>query len=112
MTEDELDKLFDVFYENAPYDYVLSVSERKPKMVKGLCSYDEKVCVVFSPQSYLGALYTVLHELAHAIIQHQTHSDVWEKKFVELLTKYDFPRDLALNQGTIYGPNVKEYANA
>jgi len=108
LSEAEEDILTDIFYNEAPYDYVIAFEPSKPKLYKGFCSYDDKGCVVLTKQDYYEALETVLHEIAHARIQHRTHSDVWEKELVRLLDKYSFPRDL-VGKNTIMGPNVKAY---
>jgi hypothetical protein len=108
LTLDQITDLMDLFYDEAPYDYVLVVEKKKRKYYKGSCAYDGKVCYVYGPDNYYEALETILHELAHARIQHTTHSDVWEKELVRLLTKYKFPRYLAGNN-VIVGPNVRKY---
>lgn len=109
MNEEQLENLTNIFYLEAPYDYVLQITDKKSKHLLGVCLYQEKLCVIFGPNSYIDALITALHELAHARIQHQTHSDTWEKEFVRLLTKYKVsPLNVKLHSH-IMGPNVKEY---
>jgi hypothetical protein len=108
LSEAEEAILTGIFYREAPYDYVITFEPSKPKSYKGFCAYDTKDCVVLTKQGYFEALETMLHEIAHARIQHRTHSDVWEKELVRLLTKYKFPRDL-VSKDTIMGPNVKAY---
>lgn len=108
LSEEQEDILTGIFYKEAPYNYVLSFDPEKPAGYKGLCSYDEQVCVVYgNTEDYYDALETMLHEIAHARIQ-KTHTDEWEKELVRLLTKYNFPRHLA-GRGTIMGPNVRAY---
>ena len=85
-----------------------SFDAKKQKHYKGMCVYDEQICVIFGADDYYEALETMLHEVAHARIQHKTHSDVWEKELVRLLTKYKFPRHL-VGKNTIMGPNVRRY---
>lgn len=109
MTDEELEKLVDIFYENSPYDYVLEISPRKPKFYRGVCTYSVKVCTIFSPQNYMDALWVTLHELAHANIQHTTHSEAWDKEFTRLLNKYEYPRNLVSVQAEAIGPNLRQY---
>jgi len=109
MDDDNLDQLMEIFYENAPYDYVLSFSERKPARLRGLCSYENKVCLVFKEETYLDALWVMLHELAHSLIQHKTHSEPWDRKFAELLEQYDYPKNLVSTQAEAIGPNLRKY---
>jgi hypothetical protein len=108
LNEEQIDTLMGIFYAEAPYDYVIAFDPSKPKLYKGLCDYTTKVCLVLTKQNYFEALETLLHEIAHARIQHRTHSDVWEKELVRLLDKYKFPRHLA-GKNTIVGPNVQKY---
>lgn len=108
MNENELDKLVGVFYDNAPYDYVLTVENHKRKYLYGMCIYDKKACILFAPESYNEALFTMLHEIAHARVQHKTHSETWEKEFVQLLKKYDFPKYQARTMAPM-SANMKEW---
>jgi hypothetical protein len=108
LTEYQIDSLMDVFYKEAPHDYTITFETKKRKHVKGACFYAEKVVVIFGFFDYYEALETILHEVAHANIQHRTHSDVWEKELVRLLIKYNFPRDLA-GRNTVVGPNERKY---
>jgi hypothetical protein len=107
LSEAEEAILTGIFYREAPYDYVLSFEPKKQKHYKGMCVYDEKVCIIFGADDYYGALQTMLHEIAHARTQ-KSHTDLWEKELVRLLDKYNFPRHLA-GEGTVMGPNVKAY---
>lgn len=109
MLQNEIEELEEIFYSEAPYDYALSIIDRKSKYVHGACFYDEKMCAIFGPDTYDEALFTMLHEIAHARIQHKTHSDVWEKEFVYLLGKYKVSAKTVKNMRTIHGPNVREY---
>lgn len=108
LTIDQITDLMDIFYDEAPYDYVLVVEKRRRKHFLGSCEYTKKMCYIYGPDDYYQALDVILHEIAHARIQHRTHSDVWEKEFVRLLTKYKFPRHLA-GRDSIIGPNVRKY---
>ena len=110
MNEEERDEIEGIFYDEAPYDFVLHFSNRKPGVVRGLCSYDTKICTLFRADTYLDALFVVLHELAHARIQHRTHSETWEAEFVRLLDKYEYPRNLVTRQAEAMGPNLRRYA--
>lgn len=115
MTEDELDNLFDIFYSEAPYDYVLTIKEKAPPKVRGwtisgYCDYTDKMVVLFMNNSYLDSLDTIMHELAHANIQHRTHSDVWEKEYIRLVRKYEIPQEI-VGHNDIIGPNAREYIN-
>lgn len=109
MNENEIEHLEDIFYTEAVYDYVLVIEKRKRKYFYGSCNYDGKVCYIYGPENYMSALFTMLHEIAHARIRHTTHSDVWEKEFVRLLHKYKFPKNVNTIGSHIMGPNVKEY---
>ena len=108
MDENELDKLTGIFYNEAPYDYVLTINSKKRKRLRGVCIYALKACVVFAPESYNEALFTMLHEIAHARVQHKTHSETWEKEFVQLLRKYNFPRYQAAAMAPS-SPNMRKW---
>jgi predicted metal-dependent hydrolase len=108
LTLEQITELMDIFYNEAPHDYVIVFEKKKRKKVKGSCLYSEKICYLYGSYDYYESLEVILHEVAHARIQHKTHSDVWEKELVRLLTKYKFPRQLA-GKNTVIGPNVKKY---
>jgi hypothetical protein len=87
------------------------IEPKKRASVRGLCSYQEKVCVLYGEDEYYGALIVMLHEIAHARIQHQTHSLVWETEFARLLRKYNYPKEMVAQQTDRIGPALKEYVN-
>ena len=111
MTEDEIDRLYDIFYNEAPYDYILAIEPKKQRFYLGACFYDEKICRIFGPDTYDRALFTMFHEIAHARIQHKTHSAMWAKEFVKLLKLYKYPKDLAAQYG-IMEPNILQYISS
>jgi hypothetical protein len=108
LKDSEIDKLTEIFYQEAPYDYILSIEIRKNKHYRGACFYQEQICRLFGPDNYIEALFTMLHEIAHARIQHKTHSDMWAKEYVRLLRRYQFPKDEAKRLG-ILEPNLLAY---
>lgn len=109
MNETEQDRLEDIFFLEAPYDYVLTFSNKRPKNVLGSCFLGPKIIEVYHKNSYFDCLWTILHELAHANMSNVTekHSDIWEKEFVRLLTKYKFPQNEIPTD--ILGPNLREW---
>jgi predicted metal-dependent hydrolase len=100
-----------IFYNEAPYNYVLSIEPNRPKSpIHGLCVYETKLCIVYEMDDFDVAFMVMLHELAHANIQHKTHSDTWEKEFVRLLKKHKISPVLVKSKWVgIYGPNLREY---
>ena len=110
MNETELDFLTQVFYTNAPYDYSLEITDKRDKHYHGLCQPDAKVCVLFKPDSFKSAMFTLLHELAHARMN-KGHTYLWEREFVSLLKKYKFTPDEVLNLTSQIGPAMKEWIN-
>lgn len=111
LTDDEIDRLYEIFINEAPYDYILSIEIKKKKYYRGACFYQEKICRLFGPDNYIEALFTMLHEIAHARIQHKTHSDMWAKEFVFLLKKYRYPKDKAESLGVLE-PNLLQYIHS
>lgn len=109
MNDSELDKLMGIFYTEAPYDYIIDPDEKHVKGSHGWCDYQTKICNVWIGDTYERALFIMFHELAHANIQHKTHSDTWEKEFVRLLEKHKYPREVAKSFNYIEGPNFKEW---
>ena len=109
LTEDQEEELSDIFYAEAPFDFVLTFSKKKHPDVNGVCVYEDKICTILGAEEYKTALITLLHELAHARIQHKTHSDTWEKEFVRLLAKYNVERSYSAFAHTIIGPNIRRY---
>lgn len=112
MNEEEIDKLTDIFYREAPFDFILSIENRKRKYVLGSCTYVSKVCSLYGLDNYMQALIVMLHEIAHARIQHKTHSAVWEKEFIRLLTIHNVPRDNLSSYAVIITPSMQEFINA
>jgi Zn-dependent peptidase ImmA (M78 family) len=109
LDESSRDLLETIFYDIAPEDYLLVFKPNKPKRLHGYCTYDQKVCVVYN-NDFWNSLFTMLHELAHAITGHG-HTAEWEKTYVRLLIKYDFPRD-KITDNHVFGPALREWANA
>lgn len=110
MTRNEIEQLEDIFYSEQLYDFVLAISHRKPRHVLGACDLSDKTVYLYKPLNYYDALFTLLHEIAHARIQ-SGHTKAWEDEFIRLLNKYDFPRDTKFQSTHLIGPNVMEYLN-
>ena len=103
MTDNELQQLEFIFYNEAPYDYVLEVQNRRRKYYLGSCSYDGKVCFLYGPEDYTSALITMLHEIAHARIETEYreargHTEAWEMEFIFLLNKHNIDKQAIRNQ--------------
>lgn len=108
MDQTSRDTLETIFYEIAPEDYVLIFKPQKPKNLHGYCCYDLKICVVYNRPFY-ESFFTMLHELAHSVTGHG-HTSEWEKNFVRLLNKYEFPLD-KVPDNAVLGPALKEWAH-
>lgn len=109
LDETSRDILEGIFYEIAPEDYILIFKSNKPKRLHGYCTYDEKICVVYNNDFY-GSLFTMLHELAHAITGYG-HTPEWEKTFVRLLVKYEYPLD-KIPDSHVFGPALREWSRS
>lgn len=111
LTDTEIDDLHGIFYNEAPYDYILSIEKRERKYHLGSCNYEQQICRLYAPDNYMRALFTMLHEIAHARIQHKTHSDMWAKEFARLLEYHKYPKDLAREYG-VMEPHILRYVNS
>lgn len=109
LSDDDIDDIMNIFYAEAPHDFIIAVEFSKPKRLRGECYFDDKACVIYSPETYEDALWVTLHELAHARIQHRTHSEMWDAEFVRLLKKYEFPPELVSSQAEAIGPNLRKF---
>ena len=111
LNEITQEKIQNVFYSEAPYDYVLEFVNRKPKTVAGICHWGQKIVEVYTQQPYDNILFTILHEIAHANMSNvtQTHSEVWEQEFVRLLKKYNVSKKAANH--FVIGHNIREWMN-
>lgn len=106
MTDDDFERLEFIFYNEAPYDYVLEIVDKPRKYFRGSCSYDYQVCFIYGPEDYTSALITMLHEIAHARIQApyamaRGHTEKWEQEFIFLLDKHKVNKDTIRSNVTL-----------
>lgn len=109
LSPDELELIETIFYAEAPWDYQLIINPKRDPYHKGECAPILKVCIVYNPQSFLGALSTVLHELAHAITD-KGHTQEWGKQYIRLLEKYDYPKEEISHHAFMFNA-LKEWAS-
>ena len=92
MNEAQFSLLEKMFYETAPPDYILHFENVKRQVLRGFCDYSKKLCVLYKQDDIFDAMWTLLHELAHAVTG-GGHTIAWETAFVRLLDKYAFPKE-------------------
>jgi len=109
ISEEDTELITTIFYMEAPWDYQLIITPQKNPHHKGQCAHSLRTCILYNPQTFLSALSTVLHELAHAITG-KDHTNEWAKQYIRLLDKYDYPKEDISNHAFMFN-ELKEWAS-
>lgn len=109
ISEDDVELIQTIFFNEAPHDYQLIITPQKNPYHKGQCSFTDKTCILYNPETFLSALSTALHELAHAKTG-KGHTREWGEQYIRLLDKYDYPKEEIPNNAFMFN-ELKEWAS-